>query len=268
MKNTFILLLIIPFLIVPSVSAQENDGAIGPRKGNKIISLLTGKDQTFGNWLALPDANQISYEIQVPLMGTSISENSAINMLGIEAKYFLTDKWALRLSGTGNISVAKGYEGVPGVSDANGVSTLVPFYSQVPSLSNHEVIAGIGLDRYFSTKNKHVFWYLAPVINFHYNRLTGENSTDYLPITEAPYFRIVDPGTIRYAEGLGAGLSGNIGIDYFTSSGIVFGFEVQGANYTYIRNTQLPMQGLSTLKSDSHNIAFLAYPTLRIGFKF
>jgi hypothetical protein len=265
MKNKLILTLIISFFVL-AAKAQENDP--GPKKGTKIISLLIGKNQSFGNWLVLPAANQTAYSIQTPGLYPVISDNPATNMIGIEGKWFFARTLALRVSGMGNISAALGYEGVPGISDSNGPSTLVPFYSGVPSLTNHEVLANLGIDKYFATRNKHLFWYLAPVLNFHYNRLTGQNSADFVPTTSAPYFQQVDPGTIRYSEALGAGLSAVFGVEYFTTGGLVFGFEAQGANYTYLCNSQVPMEGLSTLKSDTHNVSFFTRPTLKIGFKF
>lgn len=267
MKNRIFILFIISLLVLPA-AAQKKEGEIGPSKGTKVISLLMGKSQSFGSWLTLPSANSTSYSIQTPGMYPGITDNSAVNMIGIEGKWFFSDTWALRVSGMGNIGVAKGYEGSPGAGGTNGASVLLPFYSGVPSLTNHEVIVNLGVDKYFATANDHLFWYLAPVINFHYNRLTGINSADYAPQTEAPYFTVVDPGTIRYGEGVGIGLSGIAGIEYYTNGGIVFGFEVRGASYTYLLNTQLPMTGLNNLKSDSHNISFLSQPTLKVGFRF
>lgn len=266
MRNRLLILFIIFTLVLPAW-AQKKEGEVGPSKGTKIISLLYGKDQSFGNWLALPEANSASYSIQTPGMYPVITDNPAINMIGIEGKWFFSNTWALRVSGMGNISAAKGYDGTIGAPATNGI-VLLPFYSGVPSLTNHEVIANLGVDKYFTTANNHLFWYLAPVINFHYNRLTGKNSADYAPKAEVPYFTVVDPGTIRYGEGVGIGLSGIVGVEYYMSGGIVFGFEVRGANYTYLLNTQLPMEGLSTLKSDSHNFSFLSQPTLKIGFRF
>lgn len=265
MKNRLLILFIIFILVMPAWAQQEK---IGPSKGAVNISLLMGKNQSIGSWLTLPDANSTSYSITTPGMNPNISDNSAINMIGVEGKWFFKDTWALRLSGMGNISAAKGYEGTIGAPAANGASVLLPFYSGVPSLTNHEVFANVGVDKYFTTKNEHLFYYLSPVINFQYNRLTGKNSADFTPKTDAPYFNVVDPGTVRYGEGFGIGLSGIIGCEYYTDGGIVFGFEVRGINYTYLLNTQLPMEGLNTLKSDSHNFSFLSQPTVKIGFRF
>lgn len=289
MKNKLYILLIILIIVVPAKGQQKNveaapgkyknipaslsteqgkQGDVGPKKGTVNISLLMGKTQSFGGWLTLPDANSTSYSIQTPGMNSSISDNPAINMIGIEGKWFFSNKWALRVSGMGNISAAKGYEGSPGVPATSDGTVLLPFYGGVPSLTNHEVIANLGVDRYFATPNNHLFWYLAPVINFHYNRLTGKNSTDYSAMAKAPYFNVVDPGTVRYGEGVGLGLSGIAGVEYYATGGFVFGFEVRGVNYTYLLNSQRPMDGLNTLKSDCHNFSILSQPTLKIGFKF
>jgi len=264
MKNRLLILFIIFIFVVPGWAQQEK---IGPSKHTFNVSLLMGKNQSFGSWLELPDANQTSYSIKTPTV-SGTSDNSAVNMIGIEGKWFFKDTWALRFSGMGNINSAKGYDGLLGAPNANGASVLLPYYSGVPSYTNHLVVANIGFDKYFATKNEHLFWYAAPVINFQYNRLTGVNSASYTAKAEAPYFTVVDPGTVRYGEGFGIGLSGIIGAEYYTDGGIVFGFEVRGANYTYLLNTQLPMEGLNTLKSDSHNISFLSQPTVKIGFRF
>jgi hypothetical protein len=268
MKNSLLTIFIVLIFGLP-LSAQDSQRNLGPSKGTVDVSLLLGKAQSFSNWLVLPDANSSSYSIQTPGMYSDITNNSAINMIGVEGKWFFSKTWALRLTAVGNISAGKGYEGSPGVPAAAGTTTvLLPFYAGVPSLTNHEVIVNVGFDKYFATSNDHLFWYLAPVINFHYNRLTGKNSADFVATSQAPYFAIVDPGTARYGEGVGIGLSGITGCEYYTKEGVFFGFEIRGANYTYLMNTQRPMDGLSTLKSDSHNFSFLSQPTLKIGFRF
>ena len=249
--------------------AQEKPKDLGPTKGTFDVSLQMGKTQSFSNWLTLPDANGTSYSVQTPGMYSDITNNSMINMIGLEGKWFFSKTWALRVSGMGNICAAKGYEGSPGVPAITGTSTvLLPFYAGVPSLTNHEIIANVGFDKYFATSNNHLFWYIAPVINFHYNRLTGENSANFTAISQPPYFTVDDPGTVRYGEGVGIGLSGIIGCEYYAKEGIFFGFEIRSVNYTYLMNTQLPMVGLTNLKSDSHNFSFLSQPTIKIGFKF
>ena len=252
--------------VVPIRAQQENK--IGPSKKTVNVTLLMGKNQSFNSWVTLPSANSAAYSIQTPGMYPVITDNSAVNMIGIEGKWFFSNTWALRVSGMGNIGSAKGYDGTIGIPAMGGAPTLLPFYSSVPYVTNHEVVANVGFDKYFATNNEHLFWYLAPVVNFQYKRLTGVNSADYTSKTTAPYFDVVDPGTVRYGEGLGVGLSGIIGCEYYTEGGFVFGFEVRGANCTYLLNTQVPMEGLDALKSDTYNYSFLSQPTLKIGFRF
>ncbi|MEL7585682.1 MAG: BT1926 family outer membrane beta-barrel protein [Prolixibacteraceae bacterium] len=236
----------------------------GPEKGTVTVALMLGSAATYesGNWLMLPDppvTGESSQTVYSPNLYNYPTRNSLINMIGAEGKWFFSDTWALRLNGAGLFSSSPAYEGTPGVAGSDPVSSI-PTYNDVPAREDAELIMNVGVDKYYNTSNKNLFWYIAPVANFHYARKTGFEVTATNPAT--------DPGTTRYAEGWGIGLSGIAGIEYFANSGLVFGFEIRGASYTYTMNNMLPQDGLKNLKADNHNIGFLSQPMVKIGFKF
>lgn len=266
-----------------SLQAQEKDKneVIGPVKGTVTASMIFGNATSNSGWLQLPGNSQSSYSVYSPYSTNYPTSNYLANMIGVEGKWFFSDKWALRLSGASLLSATPGYEGVAGVSltqDLNlltpgsvgsgssyqygttSSSTIIPTYNDVPARATSDVIINIGVDKYFSTKNEHLFWYASPVVNFQYGRKTGFEVAGVDPTK--------DPGTTRYGESLGIGLSGVFGAEYYTKTGIVFGFELRGVSYLYSMNSILPVEGMKLLSSDNHSVSFLSQPTIKVGFRF
>lgn len=258
MKRILILLLFIVWF-GPLIAQDRNDP--GPMKGTVNISLMLGNALTYenGNWLQLPSANESTYTVYSPNLYNYPTRNSLVNMLGVEMKWFFSDSWALRFSGAGLLNASPSYEGTPGVTGEISV-TSIPTYNDVPARENSEAITSLGVDKYFKTKNEHLFWYIATVAHFQYARKSGFEVNGVNPT--------IDPGTTRYAEGWGGGLSENVGAEYYTNGGIVFGFEIRGASYLYTVNNLLPQEGLKLLQADNHNFTFLSQPVLKIGFRF
>jgi len=259
------ILVIFVILISFGILQAQEESRIGPTKGTVTASLVLGNSSTYSNngWLQLPAANQGSYTIVSPSLSQNPTQNSLVNMIGIEGKYFLTNTLALRLNGSTVFDATPGYEGTPAVDLTNGdvTTTILPGYSDVPARANTEVIINAGIDKYFATKNAHLFWYAGPVLNFHYGRKTGFG-------VSGADATVVPSSDTRYAEAYGLGISGVAGAEYYTTSGIVFGFEMRGISYMYTVNSILPVEGLKTLRSDNHNISFLSLPTIKIGFRF
>ena len=261
-----ILLIFVISVWFGAVGAQEQkqeQTRIGPSKGTVTASLILGNTSTYANsgWLQLPAVNGTSstYMISSPYIYNYPTSNSLVNMIGVEGKWFFCDKWAVRLMGAARLDATPAYEGTAGVPASDPISAI-PTYADVPARGSTEVIINAGVDKYFTTKNEHLFWYVSPVATFQYGRKSGFEVTG----VDAT----ADPGTSRYAEGFGIGLSGVVGAEYYTTSGIIFGFELRGVSYMYTLNSILPAEGLKPLRSDNHNISFLSQPTLKIGFRF
>jgi hypothetical protein len=68
----------------------------------------------------------------------------------------------------------------------------------------------------------------------------------------------------------GFNLQGGVvaGADYFVMPAMYVGVQVSLVGYTYNKTSYRPQEGLASLGADSHNIAVLAAPTLKVGFKF
>lgn len=258
--NKLIVFIILFVAVGGSLKAQEQT-VPGPQKGTVTVSLLLGNSSTYnnGNWLQLPGADQSSYTVYSPITGTYPTDNSLVNMIGVEAKWFFSNSWALRLGGAALLSSSPSYEGIPGV-EGSSIVTTIPTYNDVPARENAEVIVNLGFDKYFATRNQNLFWYVAPVGTFHYARKTGYEVSGVDPT--------VDTGTTRYGEAWGAGLSAIAGAEYYTTSGIFFGFEITGGSCVYTKNSLLPQEGLKPLCADNFSFSFLSSPTVKIGFKF
>jgi hypothetical protein len=257
MKRILILLVIL--ISFGTIRAQEQDSIIGPKEGTVMVSLILGNASTYANsgWLQLPASLQNSYSIISPFIINNPSSNSLVNLVGLEGKWFFSNTWAVSLNGAAVLSATPAYEGTPGVYSGIPIANI-PSYSNVPARQNAEVIINLGVAKYFATKNKHLFWYLSPVGTFHYGRVSGYEVTQ----------GTTDPGTTRYAEGYGIGLSGSAGAEYFTKNGIFFGFEIQGVSGTYTVNSILPLEGMAPLRSNNYNFSFLSQPIVKLGFRF
>lgn len=256
-----ILLIFVILIGFGTLQAQEQtqeQTVIGPAKGTVTVSLLLGNASTYATSALPSSSSDLSYNVTSPYFQSSNGYNGLVNMLGVEGKWFFSNTLALRFSGATMLNSIPAYEGVPGVNTGNLAN--IPTYEDVPARSNADVIINMGIDKYFATKNSHLFWYASPVINFQYGRKTGFDVSGVDPTQ--------DPGTTRYAEQFVIGLSGIMGAEYYTTSGIVFGFELRGISYMYVRNSILPSEGLKPLMSDSQNITFLSQPTVKIGFRF
>ena len=260
-----ILLIFVILIWFGSVWAQQEENVIGPKRGTVTASLLLGNSDSY-NWsLTLPSANQNYYSISAPQSWSTPTSNSLVNMIGIEGKWFLTDKWAIRFNGSSMLDATPAHDAVPGVSASSPIATI-PAYRSISGHASALVIANLGVDRYFATNNRHLYWYASPVVNFLYGRLSGFDVSDIN--TDTLLNSTVDPGTARYGELYGIGLSGVFGAEFYTESGIVFGFEMRGVSYMYTVNSILPVEGMKPLKADNHTISFLSLPTVKIGFRF
>lgn len=228
----------------------------GPQAGDKSISLLLGRSDDFSD-LQFIEKNLDNYTIYAPTNSTaSTSSNSLVNMIGVEGKYFLSSKLAIRLSGTGLISSTPAQDDVPGIADPdNEYSNIIPGYADVPSSSYYKILANVGTDYYFNVGNDRLYPYSGVQINFNYGQrkdFTLEDDDLGERVTET--------------YGLGGSIVG--GVDYYIAQGFFLGIEIKAASYMYSVARIFPQPGMEGGDADNHSTTFFSNPMIKIGFKF
>jgi outer membrane protein W len=260
MRKLIVLLLV---ALGTSIVTNAQDG-FGPSAGDISVSLQLGKAESFSNlqYVAKPSTSS-DYSLYTPYATTvSTSDNSMMNMIGVEGKYFVTDQIAVRLSGMGIIDVTPAQTSVPGVTYYNtqlqnaGVSSIVlPAYNAIESKTTHRFTANVGGDYYFAVDSRRVCPYGGAMLSFNYGR--------------HQYFTLDDDDLgARFSETYGLGGSVVGGIDYYVAEGMFLGFEVKAFNYIYSVNKLAPVAGVEAYDANTHTISFLSNPVFKIGFKF
>lgn len=256
----------------PASLAQAQNGQ-GPAAGDITVSMKLGRAESFQNmqYVQSPLSTYSgSYYLSTPYATTvSSNDNSLVNMVGVEAKYFVTGQIAVRLNGMGIIDLTPGQDQVPGLilSDeklqAAGIDDVVlPSYSAIESKTTHRFVGNIGVDYYFTVNSPRVCPYLGVMGSFNYGR------TQYYAMDDDPTTPSGIELSPRFFEtyGLGGSLTG--GVDYYVADGMFIGLEIKAFSYLYSVNKMMPMAGVEAYDADNSNIGFLTNPMLKIGFKF
>ncbi|PZX18041.1 putative OmpA-OmpF-like porin [Breznakibacter xylanolyticus] len=275
-------LISILFLALGTGSLSFAQNGFGPAAGDISVSMQLGRAESFDNlqYVRSPvNSNYYNgdYYLNTPFATTvSTSSNSLVNMIGVEAKYFVTDQIAVRLSGMGMIDLTPAQDAVPGLNlydlvDYNtqqklqeaGVDNVVlPSYREIESTTTHRFVANVGGDYYFSVGSQRVFPYAGAMASFNYGR-----HQFYAPDSDPTTAAGVELSS-RFFEtfGLGGSLVG--GVDYYVAEGMFIGFEIKAFNYLYSVNKMMPMAGVEAYDADNHTIGILSNPMFKIGFKF
>ena len=110
----------------------QNSNDVGPKKGDLMLSVTFGVGSYIGT--SAPAPNLSKYTLSAP-MTAWFDKNP---MLGVEGRWFVSDRWALKATGGFNFSHNPGYKEVTGTvgstSDIN--EGEVPTYSAVPDADN------------------------------------------------------------------------------------------------------------------------------------
>lgn len=230
-----------------SAFAQNSDAEL--KKGDWMFSINFGVGSYIGT--SAPAPNLPSY---------SVSESSAISqawfdkkpILDVEARWFLTNDWALKISG----GISFGH--TPGRSELIGTGTEegdIPTYKAVPSGDNMQFAVTVGADRYFTTPLPGLFWRIGGEAGYAYGRVEQKANTDeYLgkSLGEAYSIKVAPVA----------------GVDYFFNSVMFLGLEARPVAYQYTMYNVRPQEGLSLLKANNNTFSFISQPTIKLGVKF
>ncbi len=253
MKKYLILLSLL--VTVVSMKAQY-----GPQAGDKSISLKLGKAEDFGGLWNIYQEDDGSYTMTSPSSSTSTSDNSLVNMIGVEGKCFFTSHIAARLSFMGVMSSSPSQDAVEGVSN-DSLGVVIPTYNAVAKNGTYKYYGSIGADYYFTVKNERIHPYVGGLFTAKYAR--GIIGSSFDSDDSSTY-----DDTDQTAETYGFGGSVTGGVDYYIAPGMFIGFEVKVANYMYSVSKYTAEEGMSAMQADNYATSFLSNPCLKLGFTF
>lgn len=313
-------ILLLSVASVAPITAQQyssGDASFAPKKGQWQVSAVIGNNQMFNQDMTylLPNywnPNNNNYP-QVGLGGYgnqsndpgvylnlgNLNSNSLVNLIGIQGKYFLTDRWDVNVMFSMNINATPKKDYIEGDYTVEEMPIMASRYME-GRISNAWNVA-IGSNYYFNTKNERINLYVGGLLGWQMGRIetvtpyTGEyydDSDDYqnsdgtnigtgdtdsnedLPMGEGDVnmnegkdpVQLYTPNS-RAGQIFGLKVAGVAGIEYSLSPGLILGFEVQPVAYRY-DHIQICPKGQAAYKVGHHNINFFATPNLKIGFRF
>jgi outer membrane protein W len=269
----------------------------GPVAGDKTLSLRFGRAasfdisyyeidhaaQSFYNHSGSSDAYLVNSSMMQPYAATrNTNYHNMNNAIGIEMKYFLTNRVALRFSGSGVISGAPAQNAVEGIAltsesayyqgeisiyhggDDMLPELVIPGFQHQPGFSENKFLFDLGADYYFESKFERIFPFVGVQFNSTYastrifDGYRGTNDDGEV----IPSF----PDRKGESYGLGGSIVG--GLDYYLASGFFIGLEIKVASFMYNTKKVFPTEGVSPQTGATYNSLFLNDPVLKVGFKF
>lgn len=321
-------ILLLSVCIVAPLAAQHHskvDASFAPKKGQWQVSAVIGHNQMFEqnmnyllptyytNWDNKVDfnnpiglgqgstANQSADPGMYLNLGT-LNSNDLVNLIGIQGKYFLTDRWDVNLMFSMNINATPSKDFIEG--DYTVKSMPIQDVKYMEGRIENAWTVAMGSNYYFNTKNERINLYVGGVLGWQMGRIatkspytgetftpadedvTGDEDMDTPGLPDLPQVPGDDQSGITTGDneaveedvqlyvpssragqifGLRAGAVA--GIEYSLAKGLVFGFEVQPVSYRY-DHIQICPKGQAAYKVGHHSIGLFATPNLKIGFRF
>lgn len=308
-------ILLLSVASVAPITAQQyssSDASFAPKKGQWQVSAVIGNNQMFDQSMNYLLPNYWSPTNQYPQVGLggygqqssdpgvylnlgNLNSNSLVNLIGIQGKYFLTDRWDVNLMFSMNINATPKKDYIDGDYTIENMPIMASKYME-GRISNAWNVA-VGSNYYFNTKNERINLYVGGLLGWQMGRIetttpyTGETFTEDEEVIQiddpshpdynSPYNEYgpnYDPDLVtesvqlytpnsRAGQIFGLKVAGVAGIEYSLSPGLILGFEVQPVAYRY-DHIQICPKGQAAYKVGHHNINFFATPNLKIGFRF
>ena len=276
-------------LLAQTISSKKCDGVMfAPQKGQWQISVFLGGGNTFYNERTdymLPDnftntggsvgldyvngSNASNGNLNQYLQIDGLNNNSLTNILGFEAKYFLSDCWDVNMqfSMDMNLTPKKDYvEGETTVPDM-----IIPSQDYISARMTNNWFVSVGSNRYFKVSNPRIHPYLGASVGFQMARIqttepyTGDSVYDE-EIDESLPSQLYLAGS-RAGQAFGVKAAGVAGIEYSIAPGLVLGFQCQPLAYRY-DVIQICPKGFDKYNASHHNIKILDMPVLKLGIRF
>lgn len=230
----------------------QNSGEVEPKKGDWMFSVNFGVGSYIGT--SAPKPNLSNYTLSAP-MSAWFDKNP---ILDIEGKWFLSDKWSLKLTGGFHYGYNPAYNEVTGTVNGTGDIEVgdIPTYNAIPNSDNIQFFLGVGADRYFKTKWNQLYLRIGGEFGYAYGRVTvnAQDSEDYMgaSLGETYAFKVAPV----------------FGADYFFNQALFLGFDIRPVDYQYSTYSERPQAGLGLLSSDNHTFSILSRPMIKLGIKF
>lgn len=277
--------------LVAPVWAQQSgdkDGVVfAPRKGQWQVSLMLGSGGQFYNenttyllprftntqgTIGLPNgSSDVSGDLNRYLNINGLNDNSLVNIIGLQAKYFFNDCWDINFSFGMDINVTPKKDYVEG--DNSDPDMIIPAQDYINAQMTNNWYVNVGTDRYFKTSNPRIHPYVGVTAGFQMARietsepytgktyaLDGEDESEALP--EQVYLAGSKAGQMFGIKGAAVA-----GIEYNIAKGVIIGFECQPLAYRY-DVIQICPKGFDKYNVSHHNIKFVDMPMLKFGFRF
>lgn len=254
MKKILSIATFLCFIFVGAAQAQEQETDYSPQKNDFMVSVNFGIGSHIG-WSA-PQPNLKSYSLAAPMSAWFDKKPT----LGLEGRWFFTDKWALKLTGGFAYGYNPAYKEAEGTIQGEGAipsgDIEIPTYKAIPKSENLQFSVGLGASRYYATKMDRLFLHIGGEFGFAYGRtsVNGEDNMDYMgaSVGEAYALRVAPV----------------CGFDYFFAPSLFIGVDFRPVAYQYSVYSERPQVGLPLLSSDNHSFSFIANPIIKFGFKF
>lgn len=286
--------------VAPGMAQQysSSDASFAPKKGQWQVSAVIGNNQmfdqnmeyllptywngssnpeyAFNNPVGLPGTNFQSSDPGYWLNLGNLNSNSLMNLIGIQGKYFLTDRWDVNAMFSMNISATPSRDYIEG--DHTVTELPIQDYKYIEGRIQNAWTVQLGSNYYFNTKNERINLYAGGVLGWQMGRIqtsypyTGETVKDEDMSEETDEdlnyesVQLYTPNS-RAGQIFGLRVGAVAGIEYSIAEGLILGFEVQPISYRY-DCIQICPKGSAVYQAGHHSIGFFATPNLKIGFRF
>lgn len=259
--------------------------SFAPEKGQWEFSLVLGKGSNFyneDNTFLVQNVSLANGSIGLPNGGTSESgdlnrylkingfnDNSLVNIVGIQGKYFFQDCWAATLQAGLNIGVTPKKDYIEGQTILDDPKIDLPDAKYVNAQTTNNWYLNLGVERYFKTRNERIHPYVGATVGFQMARI--ETSEPYTGRTV-----IIEEEEVSDQVYLPAGKAGQMfgiqagavaGIEYGLMDGLFLALECQPVAYRY-DVIQIAPKGFDKYNLTHHNVKLLDMPVIKIGFRF
>ena len=272
-------------LLAQTFSSKKCDGVMfAPEKGQWQVSVFMGGGNKFynenTNSYLLPTHTNTSGSVGLPngnsnnsgnlnsyLNIDGLNNNSLTNILGFEAKYFLSDCWDINVQFSMDINLTPKKDFVEGDYEVSDM--IIPAQKYINAQMTNNWYAAVGTNRYFKVSNPRIHPYLGASVGFQMARIeTTEPYTGNTVVEDG----VELPASI-YLAGSRAGQMFGVkgaavaGIEYSLAPGLVFGFQFQPVAYRY-DVVQICPTGFENYNASHHNIKLFDMPVMKLGIRF
>ena len=276
-------------ILAQTFSSKKCDGVMfAPEKGQWQISVFLGGGNKFyneqtntymlpthtntinGGEVGLPNGNtNNSGNLNDYLAIDGLNNNSLTNILGFEAKYFLSDCWDINMQFSMDINLTPSKDFVEGETMVEDM--VIPSQKYINAQMTNNWFVSVGSNRYFKVSNPRIHPYLGASVGFQMARIetTEPYTGDYVydeDIDESLPSQLYLAGS-RAGQAFGVKAAGVAGIEYSIAPGLVLGFQCQPLAYRY-DVIQICPKGFDKYNASHHNIKILDMPVLKLGIRF